>query len=93
MIIAIISFIVVLAIIIFVHELGHFISAKRLGIGIDEFGLGFPPRAIGIQKGRKFRLIKSNREVQYDKSTIYSLNWIPFGGFVKLKVQLVKKKE
>lgn len=63
-----IIFIVVLAILILVHELGHFICAKKTGIRVDEFGLGFPPLAIGKKIGE----------------TMYSLNWIPFGGFVKI---------
>ncbi len=63
-----IIFIIVLAILILVHEFGHFIVAKKSGIRVDEFGLGFPPRMIGKKFG----------------GTIYSLNWIPFGGFVKI---------
>ncbi|MCJ7741034.1 M50 family metallopeptidase [Candidatus Microgenomates bacterium] len=51
-----------------VHELGHFISAKKLGIKVEEFGFGLPPRIIGIKKGE----------------TIYSINWLPIGGFVRL---------
>ncbi len=66
---SIIVFIVILGIIIFVHELGHFITAKRAGMRVDEFGFGFPPRLFGIKRG----------------GTIYSLNWIPLGGFVKIK--------
>jgi regulator of sigma E protease len=52
-----------------VHELGHFLSAKKSGIKVEEFGFGFPPRIAGIKKGE----------------TIYSINWIPLGGFVKIK--------
>lgn len=66
---AILVFIVVLGVLVFVHELGHFVSARRLGIAVDEFGFGFPPRLIGRKVG----------------STIYSLNLIPFGGFVRLQ--------
>src|SRR3989338_10282711 len=65
---SIIIFIVVLIILILVHEFGHFITAKRFGMRVDEFGLGFPPRLFGIKRGE----------------TIYSINWIPFGGFVKI---------
>lgn len=52
----------------FVHELGHFVIAKRAGMRVDEFGLGFPPRIFGIKKGE----------------TTYTLNLIPLGGFVKI---------
>jgi regulator of sigma E protease len=55
---------------VFVHELGHFSVAKWLGIRVDEFGIGFPPRATSYQP--------SNSE------TTYSLNWLPLGGFVKI---------
>ena len=62
------AFILVLTPIILVHELGHFVAARLSGIRVDEFGLGFPPRAA--------TLFKRN-------GTIYSLNWIPIGGFVR----------
>ena len=62
-------FLVILGIIVFVHELGHFIAAKRSGMRVDEFGFGFPPRIFGIKRG----------------GTIYSINLIPLGGFVKIK--------
>jgi len=61
-------FIFILGLLVFVHELGHFIMAKRAGMRVDEFGFGFPPRIFGIRKGE----------------TIYSINWIPLGGFVKI---------
>ena len=64
----IILFIFILALLIFVHELGHFLAAKLCGIRVDEFGLGFPPRAVSWKRGE----------------TVYSLNFIPFGGFVKI---------
>ena len=63
-----IIFIIVIGVLIFVHEFGHFIFAKRAGMRVDEFGFGFPPRLWGIKKGE----------------TIYSINLIPFGGFVKI---------
>ena len=64
----IITFIVILGLLVFVHEFGHFIMAKRAGMKVEEFGFGFPPRLFGIRKGE----------------TIYSINWIPLGGFVKI---------
>lgn len=62
------GFFVVLTPIILVHELGHFWAARLSKIRVDEFGLGFPPRAA--------KLAERN-------GTIYSLNWIPLGGFVR----------
>lgn len=64
----IITFLIVLGVLILSHEFGHFLAAKRAGVRVDEFGLGFPPRLLGIQRGE----------------TVYSLNLIPFGGFVKI---------
>lgn len=55
---------------VLVHEWGHFIAARRGGVDVEEFGLGFPPRAKVITK---------------KNGTLYSLNWLPLGGFVKLK--------
>jgi len=68
MVLTVIVFIIVLSVLIFVHELGHFATAKRAGMKVEEFGFGFPPRVWGVKKG----------------GTTYSINWIPFGGFVKI---------
>jgi regulator of sigma E protease len=65
---SIILFLAILVALIVIHELGHFSIAKYFGIRVDEFGVGFPPKLFGIQKGE----------------TVYSLNAIPFGGFVKI---------
>jgi regulator of sigma E protease len=53
---------------VLIHEFGHFIVSKKFGIRVEEFGLGIPPRVFGKQIGE----------------TLYSLNWLPFGGFVKV---------
>ena len=58
----------ILGFLIFVHELGHFATAKWFGIGVTEFGFGFPPRLAGVTY----------------RGTIYSINLIPLGGFVKM---------
>ena len=58
----------VLGFLIFIHELGHFATAKWFGIKVTEFGFGFPPRIFGVRYG----------------DTVYSLNWIPLGGFVRM---------
>jgi regulator of sigma E protease len=58
----------VFGLLVFVHEFGHFITAKWSGIRVEEFGFGFPPRLFGIKRGE----------------TIYSINWIPLGGFVRM---------
>ena len=64
----IILFLIILAVLVFVHELGHFVSAKIFGIRVDEFAIGFPPKVLGWQRGE----------------TKYALNLIPFGGYVKI---------
>lgn len=84
---AIIIFIVILGVLIFVHELGHFVTARRNGIKADEFGFGFPPRMAGVYKNEKtgkYEWVPLNKKIE-SKNTIYSLNWIPLGGFVKIK--------
>ncbi|HEY85748.1 MAG TPA: RIP metalloprotease RseP [Chloroflexi bacterium] len=134
----IIVFILILSLLIFVHELGHFITAKKVGIVVEEFGIGYPPRAVKVWQdegkitldgqemviGRKTKVprdlqtgatvivetklrpdgrmetvkieaIKQDEDddgeaegaVKIDaleKPTEYSLNWIPFGGYVKM---------
>lgn len=83
----IIVFILLLSLLVFVHELGHFVVAVRNGIKAEEFGFGFPPRAIGVVKNDatgKWDVVRGNIDID-TKNTIYSLNWIPFGGFVRMK--------
>lgn len=82
-----IVFIIILGALIFVHELGHFMVARRNGVKADEFGFGFPPRMAGFvkdEKTGKYRFVWGNKEIQ-SKNTVYSINWIPLGGFVKIK--------
>lgn len=66
----IILFILILVALIVVHELGHFFVAKWFGMKVDEFGIGYPPRA--------WTFARRN-------GTDYTLNWLPFGGFVKIQ--------
>ncbi len=86
-------FILILGILIFSHELGHFVVARRNGIKTDEFGFGFPPRIGGfVRVENKWKFIWGNKEIG-SKNTIYSLNWIPLGGFVKIKGENGEEKE
>ena len=131
MAITILIFIVILGILVFVHEFGHFVVARKSGMKVDEFGFGFPPRAFGIQVLKENKIISSSKtetitesetdiktaegEVVLEKivdvvkesqeviprkkwhfiwshkppldpdETVYSINWIPFGGFVKIR--------
>uniref|UniRef100_A0A832E0T9 PDZ domain-containing protein n=1 Tax=candidate division WWE3 bacterium TaxID=2053526 RepID=A0A832E0T9_UNCKA len=65
----ILRFLVLLSVLIFVHEGGHFLIARLFGVAVEEFGFGIPPRVWGKKIG----------------GTIYSLNLLPIGGFVRLK--------
>ncbi len=101
MLLTIVIFILVLSVLVFAHELGHFMTARRLGVKAEEFGFGFPPRALGVyrNKAKKWRFVFGARTYEslersadeklhpHPKSTIYSLNWLPIGGFVKIKGQ------
>lgn len=87
MFITILIFGLILGVLIFVHELGHFLTAKRNGITSHEFGFGFPPRIFGMVKDDatgKWRKVWGNKEY-YGDNTLYSVNWIPLGGFVRIK--------
>lgn len=61
-------FFAIVSILVLVHEVGHFAVARWIGVEVEEFGLGLPPRIMAKRIGR----------------TVYSLNWLPIGGFVKL---------
>ena len=87
MFVTILIFGLILGILIFVHELGHFLTAKKNGITSHEFGFGFPPRIFGIvkdEKTGKWRKVWGNKEY-YGNNTLYSINLIPLGGFVRIK--------
>ena len=62
------SFLLALGVLVFVHELGHFLVAKWAGIRVERFSLGYPPKMIGFTRGE----------------TEYCISWIPFGGYVKV---------
>jgi regulator of sigma E protease len=68
MILTIFIVIISLLFLVTIHELGHFILAKKFGVKVEEFGIGIPPKIIGKKIGE----------------TVYSLNWLPLGAFVKL---------
>lgn len=74
-IIGIIIGVIILVLLVVVHELGHGIVANRNGVVVEEFGIGFPPKAWG-------RKIKKSI---LGKNVLFTLNWLPIGGFVKLQ--------
>ncbi len=59
---------VLLGVIIFIHELGHFLAAKSVGIEVQRFSIGFGPKIVGFQRGE----------------TEYVICWLPLGGYVKM---------
>ncbi|MDD4332930.1 MAG: RIP metalloprotease RseP [Patescibacteria group bacterium] len=134
MLLTIIIFFLVLSVLVFAHELGHFFVARIFGVRAEEFGFGFPPRIGGFQTWRekkvenvitteeleikteetqtaegkvarqtifdriknigviiverKWKFFWSNKEISAEEQkhgTVYSANWIPMGGFVKIK--------
>ena len=68
MLLTIVSFILVLGALVFVHELGHYLAARHVGVRVEQFSIGFPPRMIGRKWGE----------------TEYLISWIPIGGYVRL---------
>jgi regulator of sigma E protease len=69
-VITVVLFVLVLGVLVIIHEIGHFASARLAGVRVLEFGIGFPPRA---------KVLRNKGE------TLYTLNWLPIGGFVKLE--------
>jgi regulator of sigma E protease len=67
---SIIVFIIILTFLVIIHEFGHFVMARRAGVKVEEFGVGYPPRAVTLKRDHR--------------GTEYTVNWIPFGGFVRL---------
>ena len=91
----------ILMLLVVAHEFGHFIAARRNGVTVEEFGIGFPPRAVAWLKnpeydkwkktGRKGKRPKKWLKFprsEWDKnqnSLIFSINYLPIGGFCQMK--------
>src|SRR3990167_5419146 len=74
---AVLIFIIILAVLIFVHELGHFLAARATGIQVEEFAIGFPPKIISYLKN----------------GTRYCINLFPLGGYVKLLGEMGESRD
>lgn len=95
----ILVFIIILSILVLVHEFGHFLAARKSGMRVYEFGLGFPPRAFGVYRDpvtKKFvwvgrgksglrETVGGEPRIEEYPATVYSVNWLPLGGFCKIK--------
>ncbi|MBI3120041.1 MAG: RIP metalloprotease RseP [Candidatus Kerfeldbacteria bacterium] len=77
MFLTIILFLVLLSLLVLVHEFGHFITAKKFGVGVEEFGIGFPPRIAKFVRN----------------GTTYSINALPIGGFVRIKGDIADERD
>lgn len=75
LLVGILTGLIILVILVVIHELGHGIEARRNGVVVEEFGIGFPPLAWG----------KKVKQSILGKNVLYSVNWLPLGGFVKLQ--------
>jgi len=96
----IILFLLILGLLVVVHEWGHFITARKSGMKVHEFGFGYPPRAFGFYrdpvtkkiiwiwgKGKSSLKKTVSGDEQQDEfpATLWSFNWLPLGGFVRIK--------
>ena len=75
LLVGILTGLIILVLLVVIHELGHGIAARRNVVVVEEFGIGFPPFAWG----------KKVKQSILGKNVLYSLNWLPLGGFVKLQ--------
>lgn len=105
----IIIFILVLGLLVLVHEGGHFLAARYFNMKVYEFGIGFPPRAVGWYKdpetGEKNWVWGKGSEIKETVAgekkedeeefpdTLYSINWLPLGGFVRIKGESGEKRD
>jgi len=85
MLFTIVAFFVVLGILVIVHEIGHYFVTIKFGVKAEEFGFGLPPRIVGVFKDENGKWRLAGPRLTQAPSTIWSLNWIPMGGFVRIK--------
>jgi regulator of sigma E protease len=92
---SVLIFLLILSVLVLVHELGHYVAARIFGVKAEEFGYGFPPRAVGFVRvdtldrdrrvvSKKWKRVSGSDQTAYE-NTVWSVNWLPLGGFVRLK--------
>ena len=82
----VVGFLVLMTLVV-AHEFGHFLMARRNGVRVLEFGIGFPPRAIAWakdEKTKKWKRLPKSEWKKPQKGLIFSLNWLPIGGFCQM---------
>jgi len=85
MFLTLVTFFAILGLLVLVHEIGHFVTARQAGVKVEEFGLGLPPRIFGFYKNQEGKWKPVGLKAKEAPATIWSLNWVPLGGFVKIK--------
>src|SRR5664279_406960 len=75
LVLGIILGVIVLTLLVAAHEFGHGVIARRNGVKVEEFGIGFPPKIWG----------KKVAKSPLGEHVLYTINWLPLGGFVRLK--------
>lgn len=78
----------ILMLLVIAHEFGHFIVARKNGVEVEEFGIGFPPRAkawIKDPKTGKWKKLPKSEWGKKQKTLVFSINWLPIGGFCSMK--------
>lgn len=93
---AILIVLLVLSFLVIIHELGHYFAARKAGITVEEFGIGYPPRALNFSLlAKRFNITKYfSFWRRFDSSkTELTLNWIPFGGFVRMAGETPNPKQ
>jgi len=81
---SIIAFIIVIGILVFVHELGHFLTAKWTGMRADVFAIGMGPRMMGWNRITGFSFGSLASDIDLGNDTDYRICWLPIGGYVKI---------
>lgn len=82
---SVLAFLIILSVLVLIHEAGHFAVARIFKVKAEEFGYGFPPRIAGIVKeGKRWKRV-GPRDRGPHRNTVWSVNWLPLGGFVRIK--------